>query len=223
MVVAMSAYELFVLNYNYSSWSMRAGILMRFSGAAYRETAIHIDEAGLAEVRRLSPSGTLPLLSHGGLRIGDSLAIAEYLAEEFPDKPFWPRDRAARALARSACAEMHSSFHAMRNTMNMNIRARYPGFPRSPEVDANVRRVQAIWGDLRSRFAAHGDFLCGEFGIVDAFFAPVVMRFRTYDVRLSGELAAYAERVIAHPAVAGWLEKAAADPLTVPKYDYVVG
>src|SRR5688500_5135892 len=113
MVPVMSAYELFVLNYNYSSWSMRAGILMRFSGAAFRETAIHIDEAGLSEVRRLSPSGTLPLLAHGGLRIGDSLAIAEYLAEEFPDKPFWPRDRAARALARSACAEMHSSFHAM--------------------------------------------------------------------------------------------------------------
>jgi glutathione S-transferase len=219
----MSAYELFVLNYNYSSWSMRAGVLMRFSGAAFRESVLHYDEAGLAEMRRLSPSGTLPLLAHGGLRIGDSLAIAEYLAEEFPDKPFWPRDKAARALARSACAEMHSSFHAMRNTMNMNIRARYPGFARSPEVDANVRRVQALWGDLRSRFAAHGDFLCGEFGTVDAFFAPVVTRFRTYDVKLGGELAAYAERLLEHPAVAGWLEKAAADPLTVPKYDYVVG
>jgi glutathione S-transferase len=219
----MSGYELFVLNYNYSSWSMRAGILMRLSGAPFRETMLELDAAGLAEVRRISPSGTLPLLAHGKLRIGDSLAIAEYLAEEFPDKPFWPRDKAARALARSACAEMHSSFLPMRNAMPMNVRARYPGFARSPEVEANVRRVKAIWSDLRFRFASHGDFLCGEFGIVDAFFAPVVTRFSTYDVKLTGELQAYSERVLSHPVVAGWLEKVAADPLSVPKYDYVVG
>ncbi len=100
MPQAMSAYELFVLNYNYSSWSMRAGVLMRFSGAAFRETCDSLStKLDLSEVRRLSPSGTLPLLAHGGLRIGDSLAIAEYLAEEFPDKPFWPRDKArARSL-----------------------------------------------------------------------------------------------------------------------------
>src|SRR5262245_52769162 len=114
----MSGYELFILDYNYSSWSMRAGILMRFAGVPYTETLITYSR--LAEIKRLSPSGTVPVLVHEGTKIWDSLAIAEYLAEQFTDKPFWPCARTTRAVARAASAEMHSSFLAMRNAMNMN-------------------------------------------------------------------------------------------------------
>jgi len=213
-------YELFVLGYNYSSWSMRAGVLMRFAGLPYTETLIPY--AKLADLKALSPSGTAPVLVHDGLKIWDSLAIAEYVAEKVSDKALWPHDPVARAIARTACAEMHSSFHAMRNTMNMNIRARYPGFARNPQVDGDVKRVQALWSELRSRFASDGDFLCGEFGIVDAFFAPVATRFRTYDVKLEGACAAYSEALLAHPAVRSWLDKAAQDAAHVPQYDLVV-
>jgi glutathione S-transferase len=204
--------HLHVFDYNYSSWSMRAGVLLRSLGVPFRETRVHLDTDGKAK-----------LLEHGSLRIGDSLAIAEYLAELFPDKLLWPREREARALARAASCEMHSGFSAMRNTMNMNIRARYPGFARSPDVDRDVKRIQQLWTDLRTRYASQGDFLCGQFGIVDAMFAPVVTRFRTYDVQLPQPCADYADALFAHPAMRGWLDEADKDDFRVPQYEYVVG
>jgi len=219
----MAEYELHVLDYNYSSWSMRAGIVMRAAGVPFREARHHLDDAGLEKLRQLSPSALLPLLEHGKVRVWDSLAIAEYVAEQCPDRALWPRDAHARAVARSASAEMHSGFLAMRNSMNMNIRSRFPGFARSPEVDRNVQRVKQLWTDLRTRFGQGGDFLCGEFGIVDAMFAPVVTRFRTYDVALEGACAAYADAVLAHPAVASWLEAALADPFRIERYEYTTG
>jgi glutathione S-transferase len=215
--------QLYVADYNYSSWSMRAGIVLRALGVPFQETLIHLDDAGKAELRKVSASGLLPLLVHGTLRVGDSLAIAEYLAERFPEAQLWPADAEVRALARAASCEMHSGFGAMRNSLSMNIRARYPGFARSPEVERDVQRVQALWRELRGRFAARGEFLCGGFGIVDAMFAPVVMRFRSYDVGLSGACAEYSEALLQHPAVRGWLEKAAEDDFRVPAYEYSVG
>jgi glutathione S-transferase len=171
----------------------------------------------------LSPSGLVPLLEHGTLRIGDSLAIAEYLAEQFPALSLWPADTRARALARAASCEMHAGFGAMRNSMNMNIRARFVGFGRSPEVERDVQRVQALWRGLRTEFGMAGPYLCGGFGVVDAMFAPVVTRFRTYDVKLDRVCAAYAEAVLTHPAVKGWLDKAAQDDFRIPAYEYTVG
>lgn len=215
--------HLHVFDYNYSSWSMRAGVLLRSLEVPFRETRAHLDADGKAKLRALSPSGLLPLLEHGSLRIGDSLAIAEYLAELFPDKQLWPRDREARALARSASCEMHSGFSAMRSAMTMNIRARYPGFARTPEVERDVQRIQQLWADLRARHASQGEFLAGPFGIVDAMFAPVVTRFRTYDVQLSQPCADYADAVLAHPAVRGWLDEADKDDFRLPQYEYVVG
>ena len=215
------SYHLYVLDYNYSSWSMRAGILLRFAGVEFSETRLHLDGPGREQLRKLSGSGLLPLLDHDGLKIWDSLAIAEYLAEQIPEKSFWPKEREARALARAASAEMHSGFTAMRGVMNMNIRAHYPGFPRTPEVDRNVRRVQALWTDLRERFNTRGPYLCGEFGIVDAMFAPVMTRFRTYDVKLTGVCAEYASALEAHPAVQGWVAKAHEDTFHVPDYDLI--
>lgn len=215
--------HLYVFDYNYSSWSMRAGVLLRALGEPFRETRLHLDDAGKAKLRDLSPSGLLPLLEHGTLRIGDSLAIAEYLAELFPHKLLWPADREVRALARAASCEMHSGFSALRASMTMNIRARYPGFARPPEVERDVRRVQQLWTDLRGRFGARGDFLCGDFGIVDAMFAPVVTRFRTYDVQLPPVCADYADALLQHTAVRGWLDEASREESRVPKYEYVVG
>lgn len=218
----MADYELYVFDYNYSSWSMRAGVVLRATGLPFRETRLNLDDASRGRIGELSRSKLLPLLRHGDRTIWDSLAIAEYLAEQCPEQPLWPRDPHARAVARSASAEMHSGFTAMRGLMSMNIRAFYPRFPRPPAVERDVRRVLELWRELRGTFGARGRYLCGEFGIVDAMFAPVVMRLRTYDVELDSVCAAYAEAVVEHAAVRGWLAEAANDTFHSEAYDYVV-
>jgi glutathione S-transferase len=219
----MPRYRLYIFDYNYSSWSMRAGIVLRAAGVPFEEQRINLDDDGRAHSKQLSPSGLLPMLEHDELRVCDSLAIAEYMAERCPDAGLWPSDPSSRALARAASAEMHSGFQALRNVMNMNIRARYPGFARAPEVDGQVSRIKQLWADLRARHASQGDFLCGRFGIVDAMFAPVVTRFRTYDVKLTGVARAYSDAVFAHPAMTGWLAEAEKDTFVVPAYEYVTG
>jgi len=219
----MAGYRLHVFDYNYSSLSMRAGVVIRLAAVAFDESCVHLDDEGRVRSRALSPSGLLPLLEHGERRIWDSLAIAEYMAEQCPDRPLWPRDPHARAVARAASAEMHSGFGAIRQAMPMNLRARYPGFARSPEVERQVVRVKQLWQELRTRFGRGGEYLCGEFGIVDAIYAPVVARFRSYDVRLEGPCADYAAAVLRHPAVAGWLDAAAREELRIDAYEFAVG
>lgn len=218
----MADYELFIYDYNYSSWSMRAGVMVRAAGVAFSEKRFNLDDAGRAQIAAISPSRLLPAMAHGEVRVWDSLAIGEYLAEQCPDVALWPREVRARAAARSASAEMHSGFAAMRGLMTMNIRARYPRFPRPTDVERNVARIKELWTDLRARFGGGGEFLCGSFGIVDAMYAPVVMRFQTYDVKLEGACEAYSRSVLAHPAVQGWLEEAERDTFHVPAYDYFV-
>lgn len=215
----MEELELTVFDYNYSSWSMRAGVLLRAAGLAYREK-VHSLEQERANTSALSPSALLPVLRHGELRIWDSLAIAEYVAELRPEQALWPRDQKARAIARAASAEMHSGFAAMRASMPMNLRARFQQFPRTPEIERNVARIKSLWTELRTRFGGAGAFLCGDFGIVDAMFAPVVMRFRTYAVKLEGVNAAYATALLAHPAVVSWLEAASVETTRIPNYEY---
>lgn len=218
----MDSLQLYVFDYNYSSWSMRAGVLLRATGLTFEETRLNLDDATRARIAEISPSRLLPLLVHGELRIWDSLAIAEYLAELCPTLPLWPRDTHARAVARAASCEMHAGFTALRTAMPMNIRARYPSFARTREVERDVARIKALWTELRTRFGASGPFLCGEFGIVDAMFVPVVMRFRTYDVHLTGACAAYTDALLAHPAVASWLEAAAHDTFRNEAYEFRV-
>ena len=212
--------KLYVFDYNYSSWSMRAGVLLRASGLAFDEQPLHLDDATLADIGALSPSKLLPMLEHGTLRVWDSLAISEYVAELCPERDLWPRDAHARAVARAASAEMHAGFVPLRGQFPMNIRARFPGSPRPPDVERNVARIKQLWSDLRARFGAGGDFLCGAFGIVDAMYVPVLMRFRTYGVRLDGVCAAYADALLRHPAVQGWLEQAEREAQRVPAYEY---
>jgi glutathione S-transferase len=171
------------------------------------------------ELAKWSPSGKVPALHDGDIRVWDSLAICEYLAERFPEHQLWPTDAAARAVARSASAEMHAGFGALREHMSMNIRARYPGQGRAPECLADIARILAIWTDCRARYGQGGDFLFGRFGIADAMFAPVVLRFQTYGAALEGAAGAYAEAILALPALREWVADGVAETERFEKFE----
>jgi glutathione S-transferase len=195
-------YTLHIGNKNLSSWSLRAWVLMRVSGIEFHERMIALDRADTPErIRAVSPSGRLPCLHDGDTVVWDSLAIAEYLAERHAG--LWPADTQARAWSRCVTAEMHSGFTAMREEFSMNLRLREARTP-SPRTKADVARIEAIWREGRARFGAGGDFLCGRFGVVDAFFCPVAFRFRNYGVVLNGTSAAYLESLLALPAMHEW-------------------
>lgn len=220
----MSKMTLVIGNRNYSSWSMRAGLAMAQTGAAYDEIAVPLDRADTAaRIGEYSPSAKVPVLRDGEVTVWDSLAIVEYLAERFPDAGLWPREPVARALARCVSAEMHSGFLPLRANMPMNIRAAKPEHGRAARaeagVEADIGRIVALWRDCRSRFGGGGPFLFGAFSAADAFYAPVVSRFRTYGVELDRDAQAYAEAVLAWPAVAAWCTAAANEPWTAPRYD----
>lgn len=216
----MAAYTLILGNKNYSSWSMRAGVVAYHLGLDADEVVIPLDQPETkAAIAEHSPSGLVPVLKRDGLCVWDSLAISETLAEAFPDAGLWPAAADARAVARAVSAEMHSGFQALRMNMAMNIRASLPGRGRTPEVADDVARIAAIWRDCRARFGAGGPFLFGGFGIADAMYAPVATRFRTYGVALDAVGEAYSEALFAHPAIARWCADAAAEPWAYPKYD----
>jgi len=211
---------LFVGNRNYSSWSLRAHLVLACSGVDFDEVRILLDTPqSRGEILARSPSGRVPALKHGDLVVWDSLAIAEYAAETF-DAKLWPDDRAARAIARSVSAEMHSSFADLREHMPMNIRARRPGVGRTRGVLRDIARIAAIWSDCRARFGAGGDFLFGRFSVADAMYAPVVTRFVTYGVALEGVTAKYGEAVRAHPAMVAWTRAAEVEREEIPHEDY---
>jgi glutathione S-transferase len=216
--------QLYIGNKNYSSWSMRPWVLLKQAGIAFDEVmtrfdSFEADSSFKREITRLSGAGRVPLLVDDGLVVWDTLAIAEYVAERFPDRKLWPVDRAARARARSVCAEMHSGFGAMRNHFGMNIEAALPEvgarvLKEQADVRADVERIVSIWSELLAQY--EGPMLFGEFSIVDAYFAPVVMRFRTYGVPLPAPLSAYGERVAALPGVAAWIVDALAEQDFLP-------
>ena len=207
-------------NKNYSSWSMRPWVLMRQAGIVFEERMVRFDGFGAdsdfkQNLQGVSPTGKVPvLLGDGGLAVWDSLAIAETLAELYPHHGVWPADPVARATARSACAEMHAGFQALRNHCPMNIEARLPAIGAllwrdQPGVRADVERLCALWGDLLERYA--GPMLFGGFSAADAFFAPVCMRLRTYALPVPPAIAGYVERVAALPGVAAWIDDALAE------------
>jgi glutathione S-transferase len=206
-------------NKNYSSWSMRPWVALTAFGIPFQEVRVLLDQPDTASrIAEYSCAGRVPVLLAGEITIWDSLAICEYLAEQFPEKHMWPQDVAARAMARSVTAEMHSGFGGLRTAMSMNIRVSLPGRGRTPEAQGDIGRISEIWEECLSRFGHH-EFLFGEFSIADAFFAPVVMRFRTYGVSLAPALQAYCGRVQAHPAVARWVAEALAETETAGKHD----
>lgn len=216
----MSEPTLVIGNKNYSSWSLRPWLALRVAGIPFKEVRIPLYEPGTAAaLAPWSPSGLVPLLQDGELKVWDSLAICEYLAECHPDRGLWPEDRSARAVARSVSAEMHAGFSGLRTAMSMNIRRRYPDRGRTPDCLRDIERVLAIWSDCRSRFGAGGDFLFGRFGIADAMYAPVVLRFQTYEVALDGAARAYADAILALPAMQDWLADTERESESIPKFD----
>ncbi len=197
--------SLVIGNKNYSSWSLRAWLILKQTGEPFQEIRIPLDTPTThAAIARYSPSGRVPVLLHGSTVIWDSLAIAEYLAECFPSARLWPLDPMARAYARSVSAEMHSGFAKLRTHMPMDLRSTYPETGRAPGVQADIDRILQIWQDCRERFGQAGVFLLGSFSIADAMYAPVVSRFRTYGVILPPLQQAYAEQIWALNSMQAW-------------------
>ncbi|MEW6024208.1 MAG: glutathione S-transferase family protein [Pseudomonadota bacterium] len=206
-------------NKNISSWSMRPWVAAVAFNIPFTEVRLLLDQPDTAaKIASYSQAGRVPVLLAGEMTIWDSLAICEYLAEQFPDKHLWPQDVAARAMARSITAEMHSGFAALRNDMSMNIQARLPGRGRTPGAQADIGRICEIWEECLARFGHH-EYLFGDFSIADAFYAPVVTRFKTYGVALAPALQAYCDRVLAHPAVARWVREAMLETDPTPLHD----
>ena len=211
--------KLYIGNKNYSSWSMRPWVLLRQAGIPFEEIVIRFDsfEGGSEFKKRIgaiSPVGKVPVLDDDGLIVWDTLAIAEYVAERFPEKMLWPADVRARARARSVCAEMHSGFGHLREACTMNVEADLSGVGRliwrdKSGVRADVARITGMWQEL---LAAHrGPMLFGDFSVADAFFAPVCLRLKTYALPVPADIAAYIERVYALPGVQAWVEGALAE------------
>ena len=211
------AYVLHIGEKNYSSWSARPWIAMRAAGIPFTEHAVSLRaDAGKAARFAALPAGRVPVLEDDGVAVWDSLAIVEYLAERHPG--LWPANARKRAWARSICAELHGGFTALRREMSMDVRARRPQRKRSPEVRADIARVERIWTETRHQFGATGPFLLGPFGIADAYYAPVAFRFRTYGVELEGEAGIYCLRLLAYPPVMEWAEGARDEP-PLPDHD----
>lgn len=210
--------KLYIGNKNYSSWSMRPWVLMTQAGIPFEEVMVRFgddfsepDSQFKKTVLPLNPVGTVPFLVDGETVVSDTLAIAEYLAESFPDKTLWPADKARRAEARSACAEMHAGFRAIRNHCGMNVEADLASQGQlllrdRADVRGELARLVQLWSGLLARHG--GPMLFGDFGIADAYYAPMASRLKTYALPVPPAVAAYVERVHALPGVKAWTDAA---------------
>ena len=220
----MADFTLVIGNKNYSSWSLRGWLMARIAGIEFEEIVVPLDlPETQASIRKHSPSGRVPVLIHRGLAVWESLAIAEYLNDLKPEAGIWPPSAAARAHARSISSEMHAGFLELRNNMPMNIRASYPGKGLTPAVRADIERVTWLWRDCRKRFGGafpkDDGFLFGTFGAADAMYAPVVMRLKTYGVKLDSDTEAYCNAVLAQPALKEWMDAAKNEPWLIAAYE----
>lgn len=205
--------KLIIGNKKYSSWSLRPWIALKVAGIPFEEKVIPFEtEEFKRDVGGVSGTGKVPVLIDGDIKIWESLAILEYLAEKFPDAGLWPKDVAARAHARVVANEMHAGFQAMRNHLPCNFARRIIKRELTPEVIANVKRVEALWADCRARFGKGGPFLFGAFSNADAMYAPVVGRFHTYDVDVGEGTRAYMKTMMALPAWQQWTAEGIKEP-----------
>src|SRR5260370_29111143 len=202
----MADFTLYIGNKNYSSWSLRGWLMVKAAGSAFEEVLIRLRQPNTkAEVMRHSPSGRVPALVHGNDKVWESMAIGEYLAELLPDANLWPGERAPRAVARSVSTEMHAGFLALRNHFPMNVRSSFPNRASTPDVQADIDRITAIWHDCRTRFSKDGPFLFGStFGNAAAMYPPVAIRFPTYKVDLDAGAQAYCDSVWSYPPMQEW-------------------
>ena len=210
----MEPLTLVIGNKNYSSWSLRAWLLLKHAGLRFDEILIPLDRPETREqIDRHSPSGRVPVLCHGELRVWDSLAICEYVAE-LTGKG-WPQERAARAVARAVCAEMHGGFTTLRSLWPMNARARNRRTAVTAALEADVERIDQIWNDCRGRFGGGRPWLFGEYTVADAMYAPVVLRFNTYGAGISQTARRYMASVLEDGALQEWLQAAKLEPWTI--------
>lgn len=212
--------KLIIGNKNYSSWSFRPWIGLKVAGIPFDEEVISLYvDGGKNEILKNSPAGKVPILHDGDIRVWESLAILEYIADKFPAANLWPSDPAARAHARSIATEMHGGFAALRNECGMVMWR--PPAKRTLSADAqdNVARVQDIWTNARKQFGAGGPFLLGKFSIADAMYAPVVSRFETYMIDVNATAKAYMQAMIALPAWQEWRRAALRETWVIPKFE----
>jgi glutathione S-transferase len=207
----MARATLTISSKNYSSWSLRGWLLCRMAGLAFDEKPVDLDDAGARqELLLLTPSVLVPRLTHEGISVWDTLAIAEYLNEVAPEAGLLPADRGARAHCRSVSGEIHSGFYNLRSALPMNLKARHARFKIFSGARPDVERIRAIWSECLDAYG--GPFLFGAPTMADAMHAPVCTRFRTYAVELDARLAAYCETVFAWPLMQEWTEAALAEP-----------
>jgi glutathione S-transferase len=214
----MAKASLTISSRNYSSWSLRGWLICKMAGLEFDTVMLPTDDASTrAELLLLSPSFLVPCLTQDGTKVWDTLAIAEFLHEQFPKSGLMPKDKADRAWCRSICGEMHSGFANLRAALPMNLKARHPGFKVWAGAQLDVDRILAIWRDCLT--ASDGPFLFGEMSMADAMYAPVCTRFATYDVALDPLCAAYRDRVLALPAMVEWTKAAQLEPDEVEELD----
>ena len=203
---------------NYSSWSLRGWLLCRMAGLDFEEEVLPSDDPSTrAELLLLSPSFLVPCLRHEGVKVWDTLAIAEYLAEIRPDAPLLPKDRAIRAHCRAVSGEMHSGFHNLRSALPMNLKAHFPGVAVWSGAQGDIDRVTTIWRDCLDAYG--GPYLFGELSLADAMYAPVCTRFNTYDIMLDARSTAYRDLVLDWAPMAEWTAAAKLEPDEVEELD----
>ncbi|MGH6744749.1 glutathione S-transferase [Novosphingobium sp. PhB57] len=215
--------KLIIGNKNYSSWSLRGWLACKQSGLAFEEITVPLfgdDWEAKRSSDDLAPShGKVPILWDGEAVVWDSLAIIEYLADKVGRDRFWPKDDAARAMARSMVAEMHSSYMPLRRACPMNIRSRVQGVSLGDDVRADVVRILTLWAEARARFGKGGPFLFGTFGAADIIYAPVVSRFLTYGIGVPGFAQAYMQAVWEHEWMQQWINAAEAEDWVIEQYE----
>jgi glutathione S-transferase len=214
----MATAVLTISSKNYSSWSLRGWLLCRMAGLEFEEESLSSDDPSTrAELLLLSPSFLVPCLRHNGVKVWDTLAIAEYLAEIRPEAHILPKDLAARAHCRAVSGEMHSGFHNLRSALPMNLKAHFPGFSVWSGAQADVERVLAIWRECLETYG--GPYLFGELSLADAMYAPVCARFLTYDVPLDKACSAYCDAIMDWPALGEWIAAAKLEPDELEELD----
>lgn len=206
--------KLLIGNRNYSTWSLRPWLVLRHFEIPFEDEVLQLSGPGWREnLAARSPTGKVPVLIDGDLVVPETIAIIEFLADSFPDKAIWPKDRADRALARAAAAEMHAGFAGLRSHAPMNLRASHPGKVDLDAVRKDLHRVETLWGGLLTR--SGGPYLFGAFSAADAMFAPLATRLRTYDLPVSDVAQRYVEAIYALPAFQDWLAQALQEPWIV--------
>src|SRR5689334_8367357 len=212
--------QLVIGNKNYSSWSFRPWLAMKVARVPFEETVIPFDTPDFkSRITALSVAGKLPVLIDGDVRVWESLAILEYLAEKFPDAALWPKAPAARAHARAIANEMHAGFLPLRRHLPMNVWRPPQIRSLTPEAAANAKRIDTMWSDCRAQFGQGGPFLFGPFSAADAMYAPVVSRFHTYAVDVGPVARAYMDAVMALPAWKEWVAGALAEPWVIEDFE----